>query len=124
MSEKNVATAVAYYQAMGSQDLTTMEKCLHPEVQFIGPMAEMKGKEAVLEAAKRFCSMITKVTIRAQFGSNDQAMLAYDMDCPAPIGIFRAATLMTFKDSLIVRLELFYDARPFEKKKEEIFSTS
>lgn len=32
------------------------------------------------------------------------------------------ASLMTFKDGLITKIELFYDARPFVMKKEEIFS--
>jgi hypothetical protein len=49
-------------------------------------------------------------------------MLAYDLDCPAPIGLFRGAVLLTFQEGLIMRYELFYDARPFEKKKDEIFA--
>lgn len=42
MSEKNIASAVVYYQAMGNKDLFTIEKYLHPEVQFIGPMADLR----------------------------------------------------------------------------------
>ncbi|KJV58176.1 hypothetical protein RFEPED_0551 [Rickettsia felis str. Pedreira] len=45
-----------------------------------------------------------------------------DFDCPEPIGIFRGASLLSFNENLISRIELFYDARPFEKKKEEIFN--
>ncbi len=51
------------------------------------------------------------LTIRAKFGSQDQAMLAYDINCP--IGICRAAALVQFENGLIVSIELFYDARPF-----------
>ncbi|KJV80299.1 MAG: hypothetical protein ACEY3D_09020 [Rickettsia sp.] len=49
-------------------------------------------------------------------------MLALEFDCPEPIGIFRGASLLSFNDGLISRIELFYDARPFVSKKEEIFS--
>lgn len=51
-------------------------------------------------------------------------MLAYDMIVPDPIGKFRAAALMGFENNKITRIELFYDARPFEMKKDDIFSGS
>ena len=115
IAERNVASAEAYYKAMNDKDLATVARHLHPDVQFIGPMANLAGKEAVLEAAKRFISFINGIRIRARFGSEDQAMLTYDANFGEPIGICRTAVLMTFKDDLIARLELFFDARPFEK---------
>ena len=57
-------------------------------------------------------------------GSDDKVMLVIDLDCPAPIGLFRAAALMAFEDNLIIRNELFYDARPLMNKKDEIFSNA
>jgi hypothetical protein len=122
MSKENVARALAYYQAMNNKNLAEMEKYLHPEVQFIGPMANMTGKKQVLESAGRFIALFKTLTTRAQFGSGDQVMLANDLDCPDPIGFFRVAALLTFKDNLIKCIELFYDARVLEKKKDEIFS--
>jgi len=124
-TERNVASAESYYQAMRNKDLAGVARHLHPDVQFIGPMANLAGKEAVLEAAKRFTSLINGIRIHAKFGSEDQAMLTYDADLAEPIGICRTAVLMTFKDGLIARIELFYDARPFEKnlKKDAIFSS-
>jgi hypothetical protein len=124
MSENNLKLVSAYYRAMNEKNLAGIEKCLHPEILFIGPLAEMAGKDAVLESVKRFFLIFNKLTVRSKLGSEDQAMVVYDLDCPAPIELFRAAAFMTFKDNLIARLELFYDARPFEKKKEQIFSQS
>jgi len=49
-------------------------------------------------------------------------MLAFDLDFPPPIGNLPIAALMTFKNKLIVKIELFYDARPVDMKKDEIFS--
>lgn len=116
MSEKNVDRAVAYYRALNNKDLVAMERYLHPDVQLIGPLANASGKEAVINTLRYFISAFTKLTIRAQFGSGDQVMLAYDVDFPAPIGVFRAAVLLTFQDGLIIRYELFFDSSPFETK--------
>lgn len=125
VTERNVTSAEAYYKAMNDKDLAGVARHLHPEVRFVGPMADLVGKEAVLEAAKRFVTLIKSLRVRAKFGSDDTAMLAYDVDFGEPIGICRTAVLMTFKEGLIASIELFYDARPFEKnlKKDAIFSS-
>ncbi len=116
MSEKNVATALAYYQAMNNKDLSALEKYLHPEVRLIGPLAEITGRDAVLNSVKHLTALFNTLTIRAQFSTGDQVMLAYDIEFPAPIGVSRAAVLLSFQDGLIIRYELFFDARPFEKR--------
>lgn len=121
MSEKNIASALAYYQAMANKDLPVIERSLHPQVRLIGPLADLTGKDAVLSSVKHFLPVFNKLSIRGQFGNGDQAMVVYDLDCPAPFGVIRGAALLTFYEGLIVRYELFYDARPFEKKRDEIF---
>jgi len=121
----NVTIAEAYYQAMSDKDLSIIKKYLHPEVQLKSPLAEITGKDAVLNSVKNFLDLFNKLTVRAQCGSHgDQVMLAYDLDCPAPFGLIRGAVLLTFQEGLIIRYELFYDARPFETKKDEIFTKS
>lgn len=96
MSERNVTSAVAYYQAINNKDLSVIEKYLHPEVRLISPLADITGKDAVLNSVKRFLAIFNKLTIRAQCSNGDQVMLAYDLDCPAPIGLFLGAVLLTF----------------------------
>ncbi len=113
----NTAEIIAeYYKAMGQRDFEKLEKLLSSDVQFIGPLAKMKGKEAVIEATKRFSSLFKTLNVRAKFGSNNQAMVVYDLDCPDPIGLFSSSALMTFENGLITKIELFYDARPFDKR--------
>lgn len=116
MSEKNLASATAYYQALSNKDLAAVEKHLHPDVQLISPLAVVKGKDAVLNSLKHLLSAFNKLSVRDHFGTGDRVMLAYDIDFPAPIGLSRAAVLLTFKEGLIIRYELFFDARPFEKR--------
>jgi ketosteroid isomerase-like protein len=125
MAEKNVTSAEAYYRAMNDKDAGGVARHLHPDVQFVGPMATLAGKDAVLEAAKRFMSLIKEIRIQAELASEDQVMLTYDGDFGEPIGICRTAVWMTLRDDLIARIEIFFDARPFEKnlKKDSTFSS-
>jgi hypothetical protein len=121
-SDNNLKSAENYYNAMLAKDFDKMTSYLHDNVHFIGPLAEMHGKEAVVSAAKNFGGILQDIQIRSRFSSGSQIMLAYNMIVPAPIGKFRAAVLMEFTDQLISKIELFYDASPFEEKKSEIFS--
>ena len=120
--DNNLKSAENYYNAMLAKDFEKMASYLHNDVHFIGPLAEMHGKDAVVTAAKNFGGILQDIQIRSRFADGDQIMFAYDMVVPAPIGKFRAAVLMEFTDRLISKIELFYDASPFEEKKSEIFS--
>lgn len=122
MLEKNVASAIAYYDAMNNKDINLLGKYLHSEVQLISPLAELKGKEAVINSVNHFCKIFDNLKIRSTCGNGNQVMVAYNLNCPVPFGVVRGAVLLTFQDGLIIGYELFYDARPFEKKSDEIFS--
>lgn len=117
----NLNLAESYYNAMLAKDFDKMADYLHNNVHFIGPLAEMHGKDAVVSAAKNFGGILQDIQIRSRFASHDQIMFAYDMVVPVPIGKFRAAVLMEFTDGFISKIELFYDASPFQEKKSEIF---
>ncbi|MGA2923301.1 MAG: nuclear transport factor 2 family protein [Candidatus Sulfotelmatobacter sp.] len=115
MTQSNAASAEAYYKAMNDKDVSAMARRLHPDVRLITPMEDLTGKDAVLEAAKKLLSFIQSVEVQAKFESENQAMLAYNMHFAGPVGLCRAAALITFKDGLIVRNELFFDASPFKQ---------
>ena len=114
--KNNVDIAEAYYTSMGKKDIASIGKYLHPNVECTGPLGKMIGKEAFLEGIKNFASFFKTLTIRAKFGFGDQAMVVYDLDFPEPIGKLSSAALMTLHEGLITKMELFFDARPFEKK--------
>lgn len=114
---KDLSTlAQAYYTAVAEKKINEIGKFLHPEVQFIGPLAKANGKETVLETVKNFTTAFLTLTIRALFDSENQAMLVYDVDFPAPIGNTTAAALLTFQEGLISKFEIIYDPRPFDFK--------
>jgi hypothetical protein len=107
---------VEYYEAIGKKDFGKLEQWLSPDVEFIGPLAKLKGRDAVIETTKKFTSVFKTLQVRAHFGSANQAMVVYDLDCHEPIGKVSSSALMTFAKDLIVKIELFYDARPFDKR--------
>ena len=113
MNESNISIALAYYEAFENKDIQTIAKLLHPDVHFVAPMGEQKGREAVVEAAKRLLPLLKSVEVRAKFSSGDQVALVYDMNLTGPVSHCPTAVLMTIREGMIVRTELYYDARPF-----------
>ena len=113
MNDNNISIAEAYYKALAAKDLNTAGNYLHPDVKFIAPMGESNGRAAVIEAAKRLAPLLKGIDVRARFSSGDQVVLIYDMRLTAPVDVCPTAVLMTIRNGLISRTELFYDARPF-----------
>lgn len=65
-------------------------------------------------AARKPLNFIQSIEVQAKFESHTQAMLAHNMHFAEPVGLCRAAALPTFRDGLIARNELFFDACPFK----------
>jgi len=114
------AIAVAYYTALGNKDLEEVKKYFHPDIQFIDPQEKVTGREAVLKAAKGFTAIFKALTIRGKFGSEDQAVIIYDVDIPGLAKNLHAASLLSFQEGLISKIELIYDTRCLIEQKEEI----
>jgi len=85
-------------------------------------LATVKGKEEVFKSAGNFINVIKSLRIRAKFGAGDQAMIISDSDIPGVAGIFSTASLLSFRDGLIIKIELFYDSKRLIERKQEIFS--
>lgn len=118
MVMKNTAsTAVAYYTALGNKNIEEVKKYLHPHIQFSDPQEKVVGKEAVLKAAQGFMAIFKALTIRAKFGSDDQAVVVYDVEIPNFAKNLRAASLLSFQEGLISQIELIYDTRCFVEQK-------
>lgn len=117
MQTNNTALAQAYYTLVGQKNVEGIKKYLHADVEFSGPLSTAKGKEAVVKATSGFMNAFKSLAIRAKFGSGDQAVIIYDTDIPGISNNFPGASLLTFKEGLIVKIELFFDASLFREKK-------
>lgn len=124
MLKNHAAQAEKYYSLVGEKNIDAVKKFLHPDVEFYGPLANLKGKEAVAQATYHFMNSFKSLTIRAKFGEGDQAMVVYDVDIPGIAKEFPGASLLNFRDGLIVRIQLFYDGGRIMAKKDEIFTNN
>ncbi len=115
MSTDILTAAEAYLKAWDRKDLAGISKYLDPDVRFLGPMSQTTGKEAFLDSAKRMFALLKEIKVRSKFAAGEQAIFTYDFICAEPIGVCRTAELIIFKNGLISSIELFFDARPFEK---------
>jgi hypothetical protein len=122
MDTKPQTRGEEYYKLVGQKSVEGIKRYLHDEVEFYGPLANLKGKEAVVEATHHFMNAIKSLTIRAKFGVGDQALIVYDVDMPGVAKDFPGASLLNFREGVIVRIQLFYDGDRVEEKKNEIFS--
>ena len=113
--EATVNLANAYYQAVANKDTNSVAKLLHSDVRLIGPLGNAAGKESVLQAVTGFANLLKSLRVNVSFGSQEQAMVNYDGDFGERFGICRSVALLSFRDHLIERIELFFDARPFER---------
>lgn len=111
MKRDTKAIGISYYTALGEKNIEKVGTHLHPEIQFTDPKETVLGKEAVLKAAERFTRIFKTLTIRTPFGSEDQAMIVYEVDIPGLSKKLQAASLLSFQDGLISKIELFYDSQ-------------
>jgi hypothetical protein len=84
-------------------------------VRLIGPLGNVDEKESVLQAVTSFAGLLKSLQVTVSFGFEDRAVVNYDVDFGAPFGVIRSVALISVRDNLICRIELFFDARPFGK---------
>jgi len=104
-----------YLNAWDMKDLKVIAGYLHPEVSFKGPMMTAKGKEKVVMIFEKTIPMLNSLKIKTKFLDDQQTIFTYDFNCIDPIGLCRCAELMSYENDKIIGVELFFDARPFEK---------
>ena len=116
MLKTNTNIAKSYYQAMNDKDLNAVISYLHPEIKFTSPFGTKQGKDEVTEAVKGFLTIFNTLKVNEISEAENYVMLTYTIDCPQPIGTFRAAVLMYFDENLISSIELFFNASIFDKR--------
>jgi len=112
MLEKTIAEK--YYAALVEKDIATAKQYIDDQIQFISPLATITGKETFLGAIQRFIDSFDTLVIRHSCAKDDKTMFAYNVHFKQPLTLLHAAGLVTEKDGLITKIELFYDTKPFE----------
>lgn len=115
MKTDTKSIGVAYYTALGEKNIEKVKGYLHPDIQFTDPQETVIGREAVLQAEKGFTGIFKSLAIRSKFGSEDQAMIVYEVEIPGLLKKLQAASLLSFQGELISKIELFYDSKGLGK---------
>lgn len=114
------AIAVAYYTALGRKNLEEVERYFHPDIRFTCPQKQVIGKEAVFKAAMSFSKIFKSLTIQTKFGSENEAVIIYDVEIPNVTKPLRAASHLSFQDGLISKIDLIYDTHCFMEKENDV----
>ena len=110
MKTDTKAIGVAYYTALSEKQIEKVKKYLHPDIRFTDPQETVVGQESVLKAAQGFMGIFKSLAIRAEFGSENQAMIVYEVEIPGLPKKLQAASLLSFQEGQISKIELFYDS--------------
>ncbi len=115
MSKNISEIAESYLAGWKNKDIQQIASHLHPDVHYKGPMAERTGREGLVAGMQNLLPMLQGINVRSKFATATQTMYTYDFICEEPLGVCRIAELLTFDGDQIKSIELFFDARPFEK---------
>lgn len=115
MKTNCLAKGEAYLKALNDKNLEAIGTYVHPDLKFKTPIMEFSSRHDFLVATRQLVSRVKGVKVKSKFATETQAMFTYDLIFEQPIGPTRTASLMTFDHDKITEIELFYDARPFEK---------
>lgn len=106
--------AVAFIEAFGRNDMTTLASYLAEDVKFESPMADLSGAGAVTEAIGQFAQTVSAVQIITSVGDHERAVIMYDMET-GPFGRLRAAEHLVIRDGKIASDQLVFDTHEVRK---------
>ncbi len=108
MSEPNaLVVARAYHRAWSSGDLANVGRYLADDLRVEVPINSYADKTDFVDAVRRTAQMTSRVDLLAELGTDDEAMLLYDMTLP--IGDLRVAEHFTVSAGRITCVRQIHD---------------
>jgi hypothetical protein len=115
MSTNVLELGEAYFDALNQKDISRISALVDPAIKFKMPLGEYLNRENFLSAVQRMLISSRTVRLKSKFASDNQGMFIYEIQFNDPVGTVKAASLMTVEGDKIKEIEVFFDARPFEK---------
>lgn len=106
--------AVAFIEAWARHDMATVAGYAADDISDEGPLAQVSGITAYLDAVGGFAELVTGMTLIAAFGDDRQAVIMYDMTT-GPFGTLRAAEQLVISDGKIKTSKLVFDTHEVRK---------
>lgn len=109
---KALAIARTYLNAIANRDVETILSISAPDIVCRSPIGQLSGIERFRGFQEGFARMVTKLTVLAVYGDDEQAVVVYDVEShPVPHAV--TAELIKVKDGKLASTEVIYDATPF-----------
>jgi hypothetical protein len=105
----------AYLNALNNKDIAKITSLADAEIHFKMPFAEAYKRDGFLMAVRRMLTNLKEVQILSGFSSGKEAMFLYEAQFNEPVGMVKAASLMTIENDQIREMEVIFDARAFDK---------
>ena len=113
------ATALAYLDAVAKKDLGRLETLVTPDVQFTGPVSQMRGLRDLRAAFERISAVHVRSDIKRVFSDGAEVCVIYDFVTDTA-GALPAIEWLRFEGERIRSIDLYYDQVPWLKLREEI----
>ncbi len=109
-----LSIARAYHHAWTGKNFAGAGRYLAKDLKTDTPINTYQGKKDFLEALERFGLLVIRADILAQFGTDHEAVLLYDLTL-APIGRLRVAEHFVTKDGRIVLIRHVHDTAALQE---------
>ena len=112
--QEKLRIAGEYLASMNARNLHSVGKTLHPDLHFVGPAGEIRGRENFLENFHTVFAHLEKLDMTAEALSDNLVFFRYYMVAPAPINRFQGTMKTTHADDgTIKKIEMIaHSGRP------------
>jgi len=104
------AAAAIYFDSWRARDFARLRSVLAEDVDFAGPLGQVKGGEECLRGLKGLSAIMTGIDIQKVFAAGPDVLTWYDMATtvadPVPV-----ANWMQVSDGKITRIRVAFDPR-------------
>lgn len=105
-----ITAAATYFDAWRDRDFARLRSVLADDVDFDGPMGQVKGGDDCLRGLEGLAQIVTGIDIRKVFAAGADVLTWYDMSTkvtePVPV-----ANWMHIEDGKINRIRVAFDPR-------------
>lgn len=113
------ATALAYLDAIAKKDLGRLETLVAPDVQFTGPVSQLRGFRDLRAAFERISAVHVRSDIKRVFSDGNDVCVIYDFVTDTA-GTLPTIEWLTLANGRIANIKLYYDQVPWLKIREEL----
>ena len=106
--------ALAYINAVGTQQCSKLEGMLAPDLVFRGPARTLTSAEEYVAALKRLGAIHVRNDVKHVFVDGDHVCVIYDLVTDTSAGALPAVEWLQFAGDRISSIDLYYDRLPWQ----------